>query len=158
MPKSPKTKKRPAWDEYFLNLAKVVRERSACLRDSVGVVLIKDKRIIATGYNGTPIGIKNCIEGGCKRCLHRHHERIKPYEEKEKCICLHAEQNSLLQSAYHGMSTKGATMYSTIAPCIQCAKAIINAGVSEVVYFGKYSDNLGVKLLSSAGVKVRQHN
>lgn len=158
MPKIPKIKKRPSFDEYFLNLAKVVRDRSNCLRDSVGVVLIKDKRIIATGYNGTPMGVKNCDEGGCERCLHRHHEKLKPYEEKEKCICLHAEQNSLLQSAYHGMSTKGSTMYSTIAPCIQCAKAIINAGVSEVVYSGKYSDNLGVKLLSSAGVKVRRQS
>ena len=150
--------KRPTWDEYFLKLAKVVRERSNCLRGSVGAVLIKDKRIIATGYNGTPKGIKNCYEGGCERCLKRDKNQLKEDQDKELCICVHAEQNSLHQSSLHGMSTQDSVLYSTIEPCLQCAKAIINAGVSEVVYSGKYSDNLGVKLLSSAGVKVRRYS
>lgn len=149
-------KKRPTWDEYFLSLARVVRERSNCLRMSVGAVLVKDKRIIATGYNGTPMGVKNCDEGGCGRCLNRQENKLKENESKEFCICLHAEHNSILQSAYHGSSSKGTVMYSTVMPCIQCAKAIINAGIAELVYSDKHTYNDGIKLLKSAGVKVRK--
>ncbi len=151
-------RKRPSWDEYFMNLAHVVKERSACLRMDVGVVVVKDKRIIATGYNGTPIGIKNCSEGGCGRCKDRAQHKLQKGERKDLCICLHSEQNALLQSAYHGMSTKGAAMYSTVSPCLQCAKAIVNSGVTEVVYEGEHSDDLGIQLLISAGIKVRKHN
>lgn len=147
---------RPSWDEYFLNLAKVVRERSNCLRDSVGVVLIKDKRIIATGYNGTPIGVKNCYDGGCERCLERHSDRLKKNERKDLCICVHAEENSLLQSAYHGVSSRGAVMYSTTAPCTQCAKSIINAGISKIVYSAKHTDDFGLELLKKAGIEIKR--
>lgn len=147
---------RPSWDEYFMNMAKVAKERSNCLRMSVGAILVKDKRIIATGYNGAPIGVKNCIDGGCDRCLKREKGKLGEGDQYELCLCLHAEQNSVLQSAYHGMSTKGATLYSTIAPCIQCAKALINAGVAEIFYDEDYSDNLGLKLLKSAGLKVKR--
>ncbi len=153
----PKKHKRPSWDEYFLNLAKVVRERSNCLRMSVGAVLIKDRRIIATGYNGTPAGVKNCFDGGCKRCLERQSKRLKENERKDLCICVHAEENSLLQSAYHGVSSRGAVMYSTTAPCAQCAKSIINAGISKIVYSAEHTDKLGIQLLSSAGVKVNRY-
>jgi len=139
-----------------MNLAEVAKERSNCLRVSVGALLIKDKRIIATGYNGAPMGVKNCIDGGCKRCLLREKAELKEKEGYDLCLCLHAEQNSILQSAYHGMSTKGSTLYSTIAPCIQCAKALINAGVAEVIYTKDYSDDLGLKLLKSAGLKVKR--
>jgi len=148
--------KRPSWDEYFLSLATTVKERSNCLRDAVGVVIIQDRHIIATGYNGTPAGIKNCIDGGCKRCWMRKQNKLKENERKDLCICIHAEQNAVLQSAYHGASTKGAILYSTIAPCIQCAKTIINAGISKVVYKESHQDNLGLKLLKEAGLKVKK--
>lgn len=146
--------KRPDWDSYFLKLAHVVKERSNCLRQSVGVVLVKDKRIIATGYNGTPAGVKNCIDGGCLRCLRRDKNVLKPYEQKELCICIHAEQNALLQCAYHGVSARGATMYSTVAPCVSCAKHVINAGISKIIYKDNHSDKLGRDLLKSAQVSV----
>lgn len=147
---------RPSWDEYFLNLAHVVQVRSNCLRISVGVVIVKDRRIIATGYNGTPAGIKNCVDGGCQRCLDREKNVLKENERKDLCICIHAEQNALLQSAFHGVSTKGAVMYSTIAPCLQCSKSIANSGIASVIYSEEHQDDLGRKLLEEAGVEVRK--
>ncbi len=153
-----KTPKRPPWEQYFLNLAKVVRERSNCLRQQVGVVLVKNKRIIATGYNGTPAGIKNCFDGGCKRCSHRHSNKMKVNERKDLCICVHAEENALLQSAFHGVSSKDAIMYSTIAPCAQCAKSIINAGVAKVVYSAGHTDDFGLKLLKQGRVVVQKYS
>lgn len=149
--------KRPEWDEYFLKLARVVKERSNCLRGAVGVVVVKDRHIIATGYNGTPAGVKNCFEGGCERCLHREKNILSENERKDLCLCLHAEQNSLLQAAYHGIPTKGATMYATTAPCLQCAKAIINAGIVKVIYEENHQDDLGIELMSSVGIKVDQY-
>lgn len=148
--------KRPSWPEYFLNLAYVVKTRSNCLRMSVGVVVVKDRMIIATGYNGTPAGIKNCFEGGCQRCMDRHNEVLKENERKDLCICIHAEQNALLQAAYHGTSSKGAQLYSTVAPCIQCAKHIINAGITKVIYAEQYQDALGIDLLKQAGVETER--
>ncbi len=148
--------KRPSWDEYFMNMAKVSKERSNCLRGSVGAVMVKNKRVIATGYNGAPMGVKDCIDGGCERCLRRHQNKIKSGEEKALCICLHAEQNAILQSAYHGMSTLDAVLYSTIEPCMQCAKELINAGVKEIVYEDKNDQLSSKKLFTAAGVKVRK--
>jgi dCMP deaminase len=148
---------RPSWDDYFLRLADVVKTRSNCIRMAVGVVIVKDKRIIATGYNGTPAGVANCIDGGCQRCLDRHENRLKKNERKDLCICIHAEENALLQSAYHGASTKGATLYSTIAPCLQCAKAIVNSGVSAIIYSEDHSDSMGRDLCIAAGMTVKKH-
>ena len=148
--------KRPSWDEYFINLAQVVKSRANCLRLPVGVVIVKDKRIIATGYNGTPTGVKNCLEGGCQRCLDRQNNILKENERKDLCICLHAEENALLQSAYHGVSTKGATLYSTIAPCLQCAKSIINCGIAKVVYASFHQDTLGLNLLTSNRIVIEK--
>lgn len=147
---------RPAWDSYFLKLAHVVTERSNCLRMAVGVVIVKDKHIIATGYNGTPAGVPNCIDGGCERCLQRQKNLLSAGERKDLCICIHAEQNAILQSAYHGVSTKGAILYATVAPCLQCSKAIINAGISTVIYEGDYQDDRGISLLLSTGLTVRK--
>jgi len=147
--------KRPSWDDYFMKLAHVVKERSNCIRMKVGVVLVKDRQIIATGYNGTPKGIKNCCDGGCQRCLDRHNNRLQQGEKKDLCICVHAEENAILQSAYHGVSTRGVIMYSTIAPCSTCAKSIINAGISEVIYQDNHPGAVGEGLLQKAGVKVR---
>lgn len=129
--------KRPDWNTYFMNLAQVVKTRCNCLLSPVGVVLVKDKRIIATGYNGTPIGLPNCLDGGCPRCLKKKQNLIKSGEEKGFCLCVHAEPNAIIQSAYHGVSTKGATMYTTLSPCMLCAKEIINAGITELCYLEK---------------------
>lgn len=146
---------RPDWDTYFMQIAQVTKKRTNCIRLKVGAVVVKDRTIIGTGYNGTPYGIKNCFEGGCVRCLKREKGEIGPGEDKEKCICVHAEQNAILQSAYHGISTKGATLYTTTSPCIQCSKMILNAGISEVVASETHSDSLGEKLLLTAGVKMK---
>ena len=126
--------KRPEWDDYFIELAHVVKKRSNCLRMAYGALIVKDFRIISTGYNGTPHGIKNCIDGGCKRCARREKGEIKTHEYQESCICIHAEQNAIIQAAYQGSATKKGTMYSTISPCSSCAKMIINAGITRFVY------------------------
>ena len=149
---------RPSWDAYFMHLAHIVATRSNCIRGARGALLTKDKRILTTGYNGTPSGIKDCDQGGCKRCLDRANNTIPPGERKDLCICVHAEQNALIQASYHGVSTKGTTLYSTVTPCIACAKALINAGVVEVIYDDEHSDDFGEKLLHDAGVVVRVFN
>lgn len=147
---------RPTWERYFIKLAHIVKERSNCRDMTVGVVVVKDKRIIATGYNGTPIGVANCFDGGCIRCLKREKNELKTGERKDLCICVHAEENALLQSAYHGVATKDAVMYSTHSPCSWCARAIINAGVRLFVYEAEYSEEGGRDLLRMAGVEVVQ--
>jgi dCMP deaminase len=149
-----KTIKRPSWDEYFMKLAEVVKSRADCTRRRVGSIIVKDNRIIATGYNGTPHKIKNCSEGGCKRCLRRDKGEIKGYEYEESCVCIHAEQNAIIQAAYHGASTKGATLYSTTNPCSSCAKILANAGIIRVVCRMEHHDKEGVELLKKAGVEV----
>lgn len=151
-----KKSKRPTWDEYFMAMAKVARTRSTCIRLKVGAVIVKDKRVIATGYSDTPQSVPNCGEGGCERCDKREKGIYQANEQKDKCICVHAEQNVLLQSAYHGVSTKDSTIYSTVTPCNNCAKMLINAGVTRVVISEDYSDDEGVKLLRVAGVTVEK--
>jgi len=143
--------KRPAWDEYFLSIAKLVSKRSTCLRRKVGAVLVKDKRLLATGYNGAPSNIKHCEKTGCIR------ERLKvaPGERHELCRGLHAEQNALLQAALHGVSLKDAKMYATTQPCIICAKMLINAGIKELIMAGSYPDRMAREFLKEAGLKVR---
>ena len=134
----------PNWDNYFMQIAKVVSKRSNCIRRSTGAIIIKDNRIISTGYNGTPRGIQNCNENGCKRC---NSDNIKTGENLEECICSHAEENSIVQAAYHGVSLKNATMYATNSPCIICTKMIINAGIKKVIYLKKYKFNKLVESL-----------
>ncbi len=145
---------RPDWDTYFLRLAHVVKERANCLRMSVGVVVVKDKHIVATGYNGTPAGIPNCFDGGCERCTKRQKNELGEGENKDTCICIHAEQNAILQSAFHGVSTHGAHFYTTLSPCLQCAKAMINAGIAKLTYEDDYKSDEGLKLLTAAGIEV----
>lgn len=149
-----KTVKRPKWDKYFMQIAQVVKTRSNCLDIQIGSVIVKEKRIVATGYNGTPMGIKNCIDGGCERCKKREEGTIASGEKKDLCICVHAEQNALLQSAYHGISTKGSILYTTASPCSQCAKMIINAGIVKVVAHKNFPDKLGPELLKKANIEV----
>ena len=146
------TNKRPTWDEYFLSIADLISKRSTCLRRNVGAVLVKDKRILATGYNGAPSGIKHCSVTGCIR------EKLKvpSGERHELCRGLHGEQNAFLQAAFHGTSLRGASLYSTTQPCIICAKMIINAGIKEIVIKGDYPDKMSKDLLAEAKVKVRK--
>ena len=144
---------RPDWDHYFMAIADVVASRSSCVKRRVAAVIVKDRRIIATGYNGTPRGTANCNEGGCKRCL----DLVPSGTNLHECFCSHAEENAIVQAAYHGVSLKGATLYTTFSPCITCTKMIINAGISEVVFRSLYSlSTTAVELLSEAKVVVRQ--
>jgi len=131
----------------------MVAKRSTCLRRQVGALIVKDKRILATGYNGAPSGLKHCEEVGCIR------DKIKvpSGQRHELCRGLHAEQNAIIQAAYHGISIKGATMYCTTSPCVICAKMIINAGIKEVIYEEGYDDPLAMELLKEAGVKVERY-
>lgn len=146
--------KRPAWDEYFMMLVDVVKKRADCTRRHVGAIVVKDHRIISTGYNGTPNKIPNCTEGGCIRCKRRDKKEIEWFEYEESCICIHAEQNAIIQAAYLGTSTKDATIYSTTNPCSSCAKILINAGIKRLVYRQEHHDIEGVKLLKKAKVEI----
>ena len=144
---------RPDWDDYFLGIAKMVALRSNCIKRKVAAVLVKDRRIISTGYNGTPRGVKNCNEGGCPRC----NNLTASGKGLEECLCSHAEENAITQSAYHGVNIKDATLYSTYSPCLMCTKMIINSGIREVVYNVEYELlETARELLGEAGIQVRQ--
>lgn len=148
-----KAQPRPSWDTYFIDIARMVALRSNCMKRKVAALIAKDKRIIATGYNGTPRGVKNCNEGGCPRC----NSFGKSGAGLEECLCSHAEENSITQSAYHGVNIKDATLYTTFSPCLICTKMIINAGIKEVVYNAHYPlVNVAVGLLREAGVVARK--
>ena len=144
--------KRPDWDSYFMQIAQVVALRSNCSRRQVAALIVKDCRIISTGYNGTPRGIKNCCDGGCPRCA----SDAPSGTNLGECLCCHGEENAIVQAAYHGISVKDATLYTTFSPCLLCAKMIINAGIKEVVYKERYSiDDTSKRILKEAGVKLR---
>ena len=144
---------RPCWDEYFMDIANVVASRSNCMRRHVAAVIVRDRHILSTGYNGTPHGVKNCFAGGCPRCANTS----KSGSHLEECLCVHAEQNAICQAAQHGHAIDGATVYVTISPCLTCAKLLINAGVREVVYSGEYAFLDTVKdIFRQAGVKHRR--
>ena len=148
------TFERPPWDEYFMRIAHVVSTRSNCLKRHVAALIVKDLRIVATGYNGTPRGTKNCNEGGCPRCA-----SLTPSGTAlEECLCSHAEENAITQAAYHGTSIREATIYTTFSPCLLCTKMIINSGIREVVYEADYPlGETAFRVLKEAGVKVRRH-
>jgi dCMP deaminase len=141
---------RPSWDEYFLRIAREVSGRSTCLRRKVGAVLVRDKRILATGYNGAPSGIVHCDERGCLR----DEMGVPSGERHELCRGLHAEMNSLLQAAVHGVGVAGSTLYCTNHPCSLCTKMLVNARVARVVVEEGYSDRLASDLLREAGLEV----
>lgn len=143
---------KPSWDEYFMDIAHLVAKRTSCIRRAVGAVLVKDKHVLATGYNGAPKGIKHCEETGCLR----QQMEVPSGQRHELCRGLHAEQNSFLQAALHGVCVEGASIYVTVTPCIICAKMIINAGVKEVVIEGEYPDKMAMEFLEEAKVKVRK--
>ena len=144
---------RPSWDEYFMNIAKVVASRSNCMKRKVAAIIVKDKRVISTGYNGTPRGTRNCNEGGCPRC----NSLAASGTALDECLCSHGEENAIVQASYHGVSVKDAIIYTTFAPCLQCAKMIINAGLREVVYNQEYPLNdSAFRLFQEAGVFIRR--
>ena len=142
---------RKSWDRYFLDIARLVSERSTCLRRKVGAVLVRDKRILSTGYNGAAKGLAHCDEVGCLR----EKRGIPPAERIEICRGIHAEQNALVQAAAFGINVSGATLYCTHEPCITCAKMLMNAGTAEFVVGEPYPDELARQLLSEAGITVR---
>lgn len=144
--------KRPSWDVYFMEVACLVSKRSTCLRRRVGAVLVKEKKILATGYNGAPSGIKHCIDIGCLR----EKLKIPSGQRHELCRGLHAEHNVLLQAALHGISTKDSYLYITNQPCVICAKMLINAGIKEIIVSNGYPDKLAMDFLKEAKIKVRK--
>jgi dCMP deaminase len=144
---------RPSWDEYFISIARVVATRSNCVKRKVGAIISLDRRIISTGYNGTPRGTRNCNEGGCPRC----NSFAEGGTRLDECLCSHGEENAITQAAYHGVAVRGGSIYTTFAPCLMCTKMIINAGIQEVAYNAAYPlGDVSLSLLREAGVKVRQ--
>jgi dCMP deaminase len=141
---------RPSWDEYFLEIAKLVSSRSTCLRRHVGAVFVRDKRVLTTGYNGAPGGLKHCDEVGCIR----EREGIPAGERHELCRGIHAEQNAMLQAAQFGISLRGSVLYCTNQPCVLCAKMLINTGVERIVVLGGYPDELSQQMLEEAGIEI----
>jgi len=145
-------RRRPSWDEYFLQLARQAATRSTCLRRQVGAVLVRDRRVLATGYNGAPRGVRHCLEVGCLR----DQLGIPSGERHELCRAIHAEQNAIIQAAVHGVAVDGATLYCTHQPCILCAKVLINAGIREIVYAEGYPDEFSQQMFAEAGVTLVQ--
>ena len=142
---------RPSWDEYFMNVAGVAASRSNCLSRHVGAAIVKDRQIVSTGYNGTPKGIKNCNEGGCPRCW----SGAESGTRLDECLCVHGEENAIVQAACNGTSIQGATLYTTFCPCSYCAKSIINAGIKRVVYREAYAmDQITQRLFAEAGIEL----
>ena len=143
---------RPSWDEYFMDITHLVSKRSTCLRRQVGALLVKDKKILATGYNGAPSRMEHCLDIGCLR----EREGIHSGERHELCRGLHAEQNAIIQAAYHGVGIQGATLYCTNHPCIICSKMIINAGIEKIVYDQGYADLLAIQILRESGIRIKK--
>jgi dCMP deaminase len=143
---------RPGWDDYFMDIAALVARRSTCLRRSVGAVLVRDRRILATGYNGAPSGLQHCLDRGCLR----DQLQIPSGERHELCRGLHAEQNAVIQAALHGVSVKGACLYCTNHPCVICIKMIVNAGIVKIVFREGYLDQMAKDMSVEAGIEVEQ--
>lgn len=144
---------RASWDEYFMEIAEIVKTRSTCLRRQVGAVIVKDNRILTTGYNGSPAGTFNCTDkGSCKRI----ELNVPSGERHELCRALHAEQNAIITAAKNGVSIEGATIYVNVQPCVICAKMIINAGIKRIVFKGDYPDELSLEMINEAGIKLEK--
>jgi dCMP deaminase len=145
---------RPSWDTYFMNITTLVAQRSTCTRRAVGAIIVKDKRILSTGYNGAPSGIRHCLEVGCLR----ESLQVPSGERHELCRGIHAEQNAIIQAAYHGVSVNNAVLYCTNQPCAICAKMIINAGIKKIYYQSGYTDALAQEMLTEAGIDLIKHD
>jgi dCMP deaminase len=146
-------KKRPSWEDYFMDIAQLVSNRSTCQRRKVGAVLVHDHAILSTGYNGAPAGIPHCDETGCLR----HQLNVPSGEKHELCRGLHAEQNAIIQAAVHGVSIKGSTLYCTHHPCSICAKMLINAGIKTIYYQHGYQDELSKELFTNTDINIIQY-
>jgi dCMP deaminase len=145
-------KERPSWDTYFMDITCLVAKRTTCLRRAVGAVIVKDRRLLSTGYNGAPSNVRHCAEVGCLR----EQLKVPSGERHELCRGIHAEQNAIIQAAYHGVSIKGGTLFCTTQPCSICAKMIINAGIVRIVYQDGYADPLAIEMLAEAGVELEK--
>jgi len=143
---------RPSWDEYFMSITELVAQRSTCSRRQVGAILVRDKRIITTGYNGAPAGIRHCSEVGCLR----EQMGVPSGQRHELCRGLHAEQNAIIQAALHGVSIDGATLYCTNQPCSICAKMLINSRIETIIYKEGYADSLADDMLSETSIVIRK--
>lgn len=143
---------RPSWDTYFMDITCLVAKRTTCLRRAVGAVIVKDRRLLSTGYNGAPSNVRHCAEVGCLR----QQLNVPSGERHELCRGIHAEQNAIIQAAYHGVSIKGGTLFCTTQPCSICAKMIINAGIVRIVYQDGYADPLAIEMLAEAGVELEK--
>lgn len=149
---------RPSWDDYYINIAWVISQRANCLRRAVGALIVADRRIISTGYNGTPFGVKNCNEEGCLRCS----SDAPRHGGYDTCLCVHAEQNAIILAARHGITTDQASLYTTLRPCIDCLKMAIQAGIREIVYdrpfdFDQAREAVYKRLLAESGIIVRRN-
>lgn len=143
---------RPNWDEYFMKMAFLAAERSTCLRHHVGAVIVRDKRLLTTGYNGAAAGVKDCIELGCLR----NEMKIPSGTRHEICRAIHAEQNAIIQAGLHGINIKGSTIYCTHSPCILCAKMLVNAGIKTFITVTDYADKSYQELFKEAGVTFKK--
>ncbi|MDD5225071.1 MAG: cytidine/deoxycytidylate deaminase family protein [bacterium] len=143
---------RPGWDEYFMGFAQLASRRSTCLRRKVGAVVARDRRVLATGYNGAPSGLSHCGEVGCLRVK----LQVPSGERHELCRGLHAEQNAIIQAANYGISIRGGILYTTLFPCSICTKMLINAGIENLVYQEGYPDPLAQELLRGSKIKVKK--
>lgn len=141
---------RMPWPDYFMSITYLVRERSTCLRRKVGAIAVKDRHILATGYNGAPSGVRHCLETGCLR----EQMGIPSGQRHEICRGLHAEQNVIIQAAVHGISLSGAEVYCTHQPCLICSKMLINCGITKIWYASGYPDTLATQMLNEAGIKL----
>jgi len=141
---------RPSWDSYFMKIAEDVATRSTCIRRQVGAVIVKDKRLLTTGYNGVPTGISHCDESTCLRTIFN----VPSGERHELCRGLHAEQNAIIQAAYYGVSVKGARIYVTHKPCSICTKMLINSGITCFIYKNPYEDKLADEMVKEAGIRI----
>jgi dCMP deaminase len=145
---------RPSWETYFMDITMLVAKRSTCQRRAVGAVLVKDKRLLATGYNGAPSHLKHCLDIGCLR----EELKVPSGEKHELCRGIHAEQNAIVQAAFHGVSIKGATLFCTNLPCSICAKMIINAGIDKIYFNEGYADSMSKEMLKEAGIELLKHD
>ncbi|HEY3276528.1 MAG TPA: cytidine/deoxycytidylate deaminase family protein [Syntrophorhabdaceae bacterium] len=143
---------RPGWDSYFMEIAQIISKRSTCKRRNVGALIVKDKRILSTGYNGAPMGLRHCTESGCLR----ERLNVAAGERHELCRGLHAEQNAIIQAAYHGASIKDAQLYTTHLPCSICTKMVINAGITTIFYIDGYPDELAADMVKESGILVQK--
>ena len=150
MTKESPSAERPSWNEYFMQIAQIVKTRSTCMRRQVGCVIVKDKKILATGYNGAPSGLTHCLETGCIR----KKLNIPSGERHELCRALHAEQNAIIQAAISGVTISGSKVFCSHHPCSLCAKMLINSRVKEIYYAEGYPDSLAKEMLEEAGIKM----